>query len=73
MTNYILFPTTRTFIRGMKVAEAAGIPHKVVAVPTHITHQCGMCLQMEDDAKDLDVLTAILEYEQIGHKIISEQ
>lgn len=73
MTNYILFPTTRTFIRGMKAAEAAGIAHRVMAVPTHITHQCGMCLQIEDDTRVRGAITAVLEHEQIEHKIISER
>lgn len=73
MTNYILFPTTRTFIRGMKAAKAASIPHRVRAVPTHITHQCGMCLEIEHDAEMLAALKTALEHEQIEHQIISEQ
>lgn len=73
MTNYILFPTTRMFIRGLKTAEAAAIPHWVVAVPTHITHECGMCLRIEHDTEVLDALVALLEQERIEHKIVSEK
>lgn len=73
MTDYILFPTTRTFIRGMKAAETAAIPHRVMAVPTHITHECGMCLQVEDDTEVLEALSSLLKHEKIDHKIVSEK
>lgn len=73
MTNYILFPTTRAFIRGMKAAEAASIPHRVLAVPTHITHECGMCLQIENDPLAMETLAKQLLCQQIEYQIISEE
>ncbi len=72
MTNYVLFPTTRTFIRGMKAAEAAGIPHTVMAVPTHITHECGMCLRMTNNAEVLHTLGSLFTREGIKYQIITE-
>lgn len=72
MINYILFPTTRTFIRGMKAAEAAGIPHTVMAVPTHITHECGMCLRMTNDTEVMHTLASLFTQEGIEYQIITE-
>lgn len=45
-SRFFLFSTTRDFIRAMRSAEQAGLPHRVIAVPTHLSAECGMCLQI---------------------------
>ncbi|WP_282918084.1 DUF3343 domain-containing protein [Porphyromonas macacae] len=49
---HCLFPTTREFIRGMKAASGAGLKHRVISVPTRISHECGMCLEFAPELKE---------------------
>ncbi|WP_407988911.1 DUF3343 domain-containing protein [Porphyromonas pogonae] len=66
---YVLFPTTRSFIRAHHLVEESGIKHRVVSVPDHLSSECGMSLQITGN--QCDSITNILREAQINFEIQS--
>ncbi|KGN87495.1 DUF3343 domain-containing protein [Porphyromonas gulae] len=66
-SRFFLFSTTRDFIRAMKAAEQTELTHRVIAVPTHLSAECGMCLHISSAQEEL--LETILKRISIPYTI----
>lgn len=66
-SRFVLFATTRDFIRAMQAAERVGLPHRVIAVPVHLRADCGMCLHI--DAAEQERLEIVLRQIPIAYEI----
>lgn len=50
-----LFPSVSYALKAEKILKAAGIAHKLIPVPRHISSDCGVCLRAtEDKQQDLE-------------------
>jgi hypothetical protein len=47
-----LFPSVSHTLKAEKILKAAGIAHKLIPVPRHISTDCGVCLRVEADLRD---------------------
>lgn len=69
MTEYhvMLFKSVSHAMLAEKTLKEAGIPHKLIPVPRHISSDCGVCLRFQaDDAERIvQVLSGKVEYELI--------
>lgn len=56
----ILVYSTSHALKGERVLKAAGIPHKLIPVPRHISSDCGSCLRVarNDMGRARDLLEA---------------
>jgi hypothetical protein len=53
-----LFPSVSYALKAEKILKAAGIAHKLIPVPRHISSDCGVCLRITED-KEHDVAGAL--------------
>jgi hypothetical protein len=53
-----LFPSVSYALKAEKILKAAGIVHKLIPVPRHISSDCGVCLRITE-AKEQDVAGAL--------------
>jgi len=44
-----LFPSVSYALKAEKILKAAGISHKLIPVPRHISSDCGVCLRVAAD------------------------
>ena len=44
-----LFPSVSYALKAEKILKAAGIVHKLIPVPRHISSDCGVCLRITED------------------------
>jgi len=44
-----LFPSVSYALKAEKILKAAGIAHKLIPVPRHISSDCGVCLRITED------------------------
>jgi len=44
-----LFPSVSYALKAEKILKAAGIAHKLIPVPRHISSDCGVCLRTAED------------------------
>ncbi|MDD5723485.1 MAG: DUF3343 domain-containing protein [Syntrophales bacterium] len=44
----VLFDSTSEALLAEKLFKKAGIPHKVIPVPRHISSDCGVCIRFSD-------------------------
>jgi hypothetical protein len=44
-----LFPSVSHALKAEKILKAAGIAHKLIPVPRHISSDCGVCLRITED------------------------
>jgi hypothetical protein len=49
-----LFPSVSYALKAEKILKEAGIVHKLIPVPRHISSDCGVCLRITED-KEQDV------------------
>jgi len=50
-----LFPSVNYALKAEKILKAAGIVHKLIPVPRHISSDCGVCLRTtEDKQQDIE-------------------
>lgn len=49
-----LFPSVSHALKAEKILKAAGIAHKLIPVPRHISSDCGVCIRITED-KQQDV------------------
>jgi hypothetical protein len=47
-----LFPSVSYALKAEKILKAAGISHKLIPVPRHISSDCGVCLRVTADQQD---------------------
>ncbi|HEY5498124.1 MAG TPA: DUF3343 domain-containing protein [Syntrophales bacterium] len=51
-----MFPSVSYALKAEKILKAAGIGHKLIPVPRHISSDCGVCLRTtEDKQQDVEV------------------
>ncbi|MBM4272028.1 MAG: DUF3343 domain-containing protein [Deltaproteobacteria bacterium] len=46
-----LFESISQVLRSEKILKNAGIPHKLIPVPRHISSDCGVCLRFTSNLK----------------------
>lgn len=51
----VLFQNTNAVIKAEKICVENGIAYQVIPVPTHISSECGMCLEI--NLADIDLLS----------------
>lgn len=44
-----IFPSVSYALKAEKILKAAGIAHKLIPVPRHISSDCGVCLRITED------------------------
>jgi len=49
--HVILFDSVHHALRSEKILKEAGIPHKLIPVPRHISSDCGICLRFTVDLR----------------------
>jgi Protein of unknown function (DUF3343) len=49
--HVILFDSVHHALRSEKILREAGIPHKLIPVPRHISSDCGICLRFTVDLR----------------------
>lgn len=49
--HVILFDSVHHALRSEKILKEAGIPHKLIPVPRHISSDCGICLRFTIDLR----------------------
>lgn len=54
-----LFPSVSYALKAEKILKAAGIAHKLIPVPRHISSDCGVCVRITED-KQQDVERELL-------------
>jgi len=54
-----LFPSVSYALKAEKILKAAGIAHKLIPVPRHISSDCGVCVRITED-KQRDVERELL-------------
>lgn len=47
-----LFPSVSHALKAEKILKAAGIAHKLIPVPRHISTDCGVCLRVAVEQQD---------------------
>ena len=47
-----LFPSVSYTLKAEKILKAAGIAHKLIPVPRHISSDCGVCLRIMEEQQD---------------------
>ena len=47
-----LFPSVSHALKAEKILNAAGIAHKLIPVPRHISTDCGVCLRVAVEQQD---------------------
>ena len=52
-----LFPSVSHVLKAEKILKAAGIVHKLIPVPRHISTDCGVCLRFEPPLRPQIVAT----------------
>jgi len=45
--HLVLFLNTHAVMRAEKICALYQIPYQVIPVPTHISSECGMCLEID--------------------------
>ena len=65
--HVILFDSVHHALRSEKILKEAGIPHKLIPVPRHISSDCGICLRFTADLRIRieDALTGKVEIREI--------
>jgi hypothetical protein len=65
--HVILFDSVHHALRSEKILKEAGIPHKLIPVPRHISSDCGICLRFTPDLRIRieDALTGKVEIREI--------
>jgi hypothetical protein len=43
--HVVLFNSVHHALRSEKILKEAGVPHKLIPVPRHISSDCGICLR----------------------------
>jgi hypothetical protein len=44
-----LFPSVSYALKAEKILKAAGVAHKLIPVPRHISSDCGVCLRITEE------------------------
>lgn len=70
MRNILLFQSIRKVMQAEKQAKLKGIPMKIMPVPSQLSSECGMCIELSMDnipklTKLLTEKNIIYQYEQI--------
>jgi hypothetical protein len=62
-----LFESVSHVLRSEKILENAGIPHKLIPVPRHISSDCGICIRFSVELKKQieDTLTGKVDIQEI--------
>ena len=62
-----LFESISQVLQSDKILKNAGIPHKLIPVPRHISSDCGICLRFSEELKKRfeDTLTGKVEIREI--------
>jgi hypothetical protein len=63
----ILFKSVSHALLAEKILKEAGIPHKLIPVPRHISSDCGVCLRLTSDLQEkiMQALAGKVDYETI--------
>ncbi|HOG08302.1 MAG: DUF3343 domain-containing protein [Syntrophales bacterium] len=48
----LLFQSVSYAIKAEKILLAAGLPHKLIPVPRHISSDCGVCLRFRSELRE---------------------
>ncbi len=48
----LLFQSVSYAIKAEKLLLAAGLPHKLIPVPRHISSDCGVCLRFRSELRE---------------------
>ncbi len=48
-----LFPSVSHALTAEKLLKTAGIPHKLIPVPRHISSDCGVCLRITEEQRPM--------------------
>lgn len=62
-----LFESISQVLRSEKILKNAGIPHKLIPVPRHISSDCGVCIRFSAELKKRieDTLTGKVEIQKV--------
>lgn len=63
----VLFNSVHDVIKAEKLIKAQGYDYQIVPVPTHISSECGMCVEINEE-QSLEV-SSLLEKNQVKHLI----
>jgi hypothetical protein len=47
-----LFETVSYVMKAEKILKEAGVPHKIIPVPRHISSDCGVCIRFLPEHKE---------------------
>jgi hypothetical protein len=59
----VIFKSVHHALRSEKILKAAGVPHKLIPMPRHISSDCGVCLRFSPEHRKQvdDALTGKVE------------
>jgi len=62
-----LFPSVSHTLKAEKILKIAGIAHKLIPVPRHISSDCGVCLRVAVEQQELvaGALQDLVTWEQM--------
>jgi hypothetical protein len=65
--HVVVFKSVHHALRSEKLLKEAGVPHKLIPVPRHISTDCGICLRFTADLKSRieEILTGKVEISEI--------
>lgn len=63
----VLFNSVHDVIKAEKLIKAQGYGYQIVPVPSNISSECGMCIEVNEE-QSLEV-SSLLEKNQVKHQI----
>lgn len=63
---YIVFPSTRIFLKALPLIEQEGLTHRVVSIPDRLSDQCGMAIEIYGNCIDtaINIISKVnIQYE----------
>jgi len=65
--HVVIFKSVHHALRSEKLLKEAGIPHKLIPVPRHLSSDCGVCLRFTADLRSRveDALAGKVEISEI--------
>ena len=65
--HVVVFKSVHHALRSEKLLKEAGVPHKLIPVPRHISTDCGICLRFTADLRSRieEILTGKVEISEI--------
>ena len=65
--HVVVFKSVHHALRSEKLLKEAGVTHKLIPVPRHISTDCGICLRFTSDLRNRieEILTGKVEISEI--------